>query len=133
MDIDPKWLSRMNRAVPRYTSYPTAPQFRPVDESLYKAHLARVGNEPVSLYIHLPFCRTMCLFCGCSTVLNRRPERQTLYLDWLLHEIALVSELVKAPISQLHLGGGTPTSLTIAEFDLLLSSHFRSFSFEDTA
>ncbi len=133
MDIDPKWLSRMNRAVPRYTSYPTALQFQAVDESLYKTHLAQLGKLPISLYIHLPFCRTMCLFCGCSTVLNRRPERQTLYLDWLLHEIALVSEIVQAPISQLHLGGGTPTSLTIPEFDLLLSSLHRSFSFEPNA
>lgn len=129
MQVDPKWLLRMNRAVPRYTSYPTAPQFYPVEETLYKKHLEQVGKNPVSLYIHLPFCRTMCLFCGCSTVLNRRPERQSLYLDWLFMEISLVSELVKAPVSQLHLGGGTPTSLTISEFELLLSTLRRAFVF----
>ena len=130
MQIDAKWLAKWNRPVPRYTSYPTAPQFKPVDETIYKQHLVKSGAKPISLYIHIPFCRSMCLFCGCSVVLNRKPERQAAYLDLLLKEIEWVGKEVKGPVSQLHLGGGTPTSLTIAEFEMLMAALQRHFVFE---
>src|SRR3990167_8247162 len=90
--VAPTLLAKWNRPVPRYTSYPTAPQFQSIDPSVYTEHLRAfdVTNNPLSLYFHIPFCKSMCLFCGCSVVLNRKPERQSLYLDHLFREIELV-------------------------------------------
>lgn len=134
MFVSPQVLMRLDRAVPRYTSYPTAVQFHSMDESVYKEHLSKIGAEPISLYIHVPFCRSMCLFCGCSVVLNRRPEHQSAYVEDLLQEIRLVAELVKkAPVSQLHFGGGTPTSLNSAEFEQIFSLLRSSFDFTEGA
>lgn len=130
MEINPNQLVRLNRGVPRYTSYPTAPQFRPIEESTYQKHLLAASFKPLSIYIHIPFCKSMCLFCGCSVVLNRKPENQTAYLDALLQEIDLASLYLKrSPVSQLHLGGGTPTSLTIQEFEKLMQKLHDHFFF----
>lgn len=124
-------LMKWNRPVPRYTSYPTAPQFYAVEESQVRDKLASFDRtkKPLSLYFHIPFCKTMCLFCGCSVVLNRKPERQSAYLSHLLREIELVAAQfsTRRPVAQLHLGGGTPTSLTEEEFEQLMEkvhAHF---------
>lgn len=129
--IDPSLLAKWNRPVPRYTSYPTAPQFAPQTEELFKEKLAAfdASTKPLSLYLHIPFCKTMCLFCACSVVLNRKPEKQASYFSHLLREIELVAANFsgKRKVSQLHLGGGTPTSLTVEEFPQLiqkLQKHF---------
>lgn len=133
IQVDPELLAKWNRAVPRYTSYPTAPQFYAVQEGAYKEKLAAFGrtDKPLSLYLHIPFCKSMCLFCGCSVVLNRKPERQALYHRHLLKEIDLVSEQfpTRRSISQLHFGGGTPTSFTEEEFDQVLESLKSRFYF----
>ena len=133
--VDPELLSRWNLSVPRYTSYPTAPQFYPVEESLYIHKLAAfdASFKPLSVYIHIPFCKTMCLFCGCSVVLNRKPEKQKAYLQLLLREIALLPFTKKRIVSQLHLGGGTPTSLTEEEFDTLMQAFSSKFVFSQNA
>jgi oxygen-independent coproporphyrinogen-3 oxidase len=111
-----------HRSAPRYTSYPTAPQFYPIDEAELKKKLAQFdeSQKPLSIYIHIPFCKTMCLFCGCSVVLNRKPERQTAYLRSLMKEIDLYGSK-KREVSQLHFGGGTPTSLSEEEFSELMA------------
>lgn len=131
IQIDPQLLQQWNRPVPRYTSYPTAPQFYPIDENLVREKQSAFdrSNKPLSLYFHIPFCKTMCLFCGCSVVLNRKPERQSAYLHHLLKEIELASMgfSKRREVSQLHLGGGTPTSLTIPEFELLMEIVDRHF------
>lgn len=122
--VDPALLAKWNQSVPRYTSYPTAPQFREVEEGLYVRNLRAFDatDKPLSLYFHIPFCRSMCLFCGCSVVLNRKPERQSLYLERLHQEVARVAHFFskKRRVTQLHLGGGTPTSLTEEEFSHLM-------------
>ncbi len=124
IQVDPALLAKWNIPVPRYTSYPTAPQFRAVNQGLYreKLRLFDRSEKPLSLYFHVPFCKTMCLFCGCSVVLNRKPERQSQYLTHLLKEIELVAQTfsTRRPVSQLHLGGGTPTSLTEVQFEQLM-------------
>ena len=121
IQVDPELLAKWNRSVPRYTSYPTAPQFYAIDESAYREKLSAFSRteKPLSLYLHIPFCKSMCLFCGCSVVLNRKPERQSLYHAHLLKEIALIADQFpsRRSVSQLHFGGGTPTSLTEEEFD----------------
>lgn len=122
-------LSRWNRAVPRYTSYPTAPQFHDLDESIYRKKLAEFEKtkKPLSVYVHIPFCKRMCLFCACSVVLNRNPERQRTYLEYLIKEIDQLPFLLQPNVVQLHLGGGTPTSLQINEFELLMEALHRKF------
>ncbi len=133
--IDPEILSRWNCSVPRYTSYPTAPQFHAVDSGVYQNALDSFAQSKklLSLYIHIPFCRTMCLFCGCSVVLNRNPQRQKTYLDHLLQEIALLSWGEKRKVSQLHFGGGTPTSLTEEEFEELMRALQQRYIFAEDA
>jgi oxygen-independent coproporphyrinogen-3 oxidase len=119
---------------PRYTSYPTAPQFRqdfPLED--YKSSLApNVSRalEPLSLYIHLPFCRDICYYCGCNKIVTRKEGVAREYLGRLQSEIELQSALVGShrPITQMHWGGGTPTYLDNAEITELmhmLASHFR--------
>ena len=137
IQVDPLLLSKWNRPVPRYTSYPTAPQFQPIGEDVLREKLRSFDQtkKPLSLYFHIPFCKSMCLFCGCSVVLNRKPERQSTYLDHLLKEIESVSKnfSTKRVVSQLHLGGGTPTSLTIEQFEQLMEKIHRHFNFTHDA
>ncbi len=119
---------------PRYTSYPTAPQFRqdfPVDQ--YLAWQARDGDHkraPLSLYLHLPFCNDICYYCACNKIVTREKGVARQYLDRLQKEIVQQSQLVgkQRPITQMHWGGGTPTYLDNAEITELmhmLASHFR--------
>jgi len=131
--VDPSLLSLYNRPVPRYTSYPTAPQFYPLEESALRTKLKIPTNDPLSLYIHIPFCKTMCLFCGCSVILNRDPDKQSLYLTHLLKEIELAAPFPKRTLTQIHLGGGTPTSLTEDQFTLLLQKIRHHFHISPTA
>ena len=119
---------------PRYTSYPTAPQFRqdfPLDQ--YLAWQQRDGDHkraPLSLYLHLPFCKDICYYCACNKVVTRQKGVARQYLDRLHKEIEQQSQLVgkQRPITQMHWGGGTPTYLDDAEITELmhmLASHFR--------
>lgn len=122
--LDISTLIKLNRPIPRYTSYPTAPQFKPVDEALYKHKLSQLANndEPISLYIHIPFCRSMCLFCACAVTLNRSSQKQSQYLEFLHKEIRQLRSAIgkKLIVDQLHFGGGTPTNLTEQEFSDLM-------------
>jgi oxygen-independent coproporphyrinogen-3 oxidase len=101
--------------VPRYTSYPTAPHFHAgVNANDYRGWLANLSEGmPLSLYLHIPFCDTLCWFCAChTTVVNHYgPVRD--YLDWLMREIRLVAGLLgsRHPVSHIHFGGGSPTLL----------------------
>jgi oxygen-independent coproporphyrinogen-3 oxidase len=119
---------------PRYTSYPTAPQFRqdfPLDQ--YRAWQGKDGDHkraPLSLYVHLPFCNDICYYCACNKIVTREKGVARQYLKRLETEIELQSQLVgdKRPITQMHWGGGTPTYLDNAEITELmhmLASHFR--------
>jgi len=103
---------------PRYTSYPPATQFTAnlpalrLEEAIAEDNAAGAG--PVSLYFHLPFCETRCWFCGCNTVITRRRGAAAEYLDDLAKEIRLTAAMIdrRRPVTQVHLGGGTPTFLT---------------------
>jgi len=119
---------------PRYTSYPTAPQFRqdfPAEQ--YLSWQGRDGDHkraPLSLYVHLPFCNDICYYCACNKIVTRERGVARQYLDRLQKEIEQQSELVgrRRPITQMHWGGGTPTYLDnaeITELMHLLASHFR--------
>jgi oxygen-independent coproporphyrinogen-3 oxidase len=104
-----------NARLPRYTSYPTAPHFSAaVGADAHAAWLRGVSlEEPVSLYLHVPYCRDLCWYCGCTTHALGRKERAVAYADLLLRELALVAAHLpgRPPVSHLHWGGGTPSVL----------------------
>lgn len=126
-------LARYDRPGPRYTSYPTAVEFHDgVGPAQYGAHLARANElaaEPLSAYLHLPFCEHRCLFCGCHVIITPHKERATPYLDLLRREIDLVAERLpdRRRIGQLHLGGGTPTYHEPEQLAALLERFFARF------
>ena len=118
---------------PRYTSYPTALQFRedfPLDQYVaWQSAEARDRRSPLSIYVHLPFCRDICYYCACNKIVTRDDSVVRAYLTHLEKEIELQSRLVgnQRPVTQLHWGGGTPTFLDgaeITELMHLLASHF---------
>src|SRR4051812_27083645 len=113
---------------PRYTSYPTVPYWtnNPTTES-WIAELNKAFASPQmswSAYMHIPFCETLCTFCGCNTVITKDHKREDPYIGRLLKEWSLyleaVPELRKKPLRQIHLGGGTPTFLSPANLQKLL-------------
>lgn len=126
-------LARHDRPGPRYTSYPTAIEFHEGftgDEYLKRLESAdALGDAPLSLYMHLPFCEARCLFCGCHTVITRRRDVAEPYLDLLKRETELLAARLphRRGIAQLHLGGGTPTYYTPAQLTDLLRHTLRHF------
>jgi oxygen-independent coproporphyrinogen-3 oxidase len=115
--VNEEFLARYNRPGPRYTSYPTAPvwndAFGPAD--LEKVHEeANRAKSPVSLYMHIPFCESLCLFCACNVIIQKDKRVSPPYLEILKREVKHVSRSVSGdrPVVQFHWGGGTPTYLT---------------------
>lgn len=108
-------VARYDGRVPRYTSYPTAPHFRVVaGDAWYRDWLRRYPDHgPISLYLHIPFCRAMCWYCGCNTRVAKDDAPVHGYVSALRREIALTSEAIgkRLPVGRLHWGGGTPTLL----------------------
>jgi oxygen-independent coproporphyrinogen-3 oxidase len=137
---DADLLLQYDVAGPRYTSYPTAPQFRPdFDEAQYCAHARRsnatFSPRPLSLYVHVPFCASPCFYCGCNRLITRDVTAGSRYLERLLREVAMVAPLFdyRRELRQLHLGGGTPNFLRIADLTRLIEALARQFRFSDTA
>ena len=131
-------LEKYNRPGPRYTSYPTAPvwkdDFGPDDlESFY----ARAEKEatPLSLYMHIPFCESLCLFCACNVSIQKNKNVAIPYLDALKREIEHVSQRVSKnrPVIQFHWGGGTPTYLTPPQIEDLFGFTRDRFTFSPDA
>ncbi|MGX1306809.1 oxygen-independent coproporphyrinogen-3 oxidase [Amorphus suaedae] len=103
------------RAVPRYTSYPTAPHFTDaVDAAVASRWLSALPSRtPVSLYLHVPFCSELCAYCGCTTKATKRLDPVLAYTETLAREIALVHTAIgrRQPVSHIHWGGGTPSMI----------------------
>jgi len=119
------------RAVPRYTSYPTAPHFAAdFPEAVYRGWLARLdAEEPISLYLHVPFCKQMCWYCGCNMKLAARYAPLADYVEHLIGEIDLIADAMPAPmpVAHLHLGGGTPTALDPDDLALVMARLTKRF------
>ncbi|MBI4483314.1 MAG: oxygen-independent coproporphyrinogen III oxidase [Acidobacteria bacterium] len=138
------FLERYNVPGPRYTSYPTAPEWRddfgPED---FRRALRESDPSPLSLYFHIPFCESLCLFCACNTVISRDKEVSGPYLTHLKQEIdAVHRELPEGPstslgagrpVVQLHWGGGTPTYLSTGQIEELFAHIQERFSFDPGA
>lgn len=134
-DVPLSLLSLYNKPVPRYTSYPTALQFKPL-EAPRAAIVAnnQDASRPLSLYVHVPFCRSLCWYCGCNKVITRDEARGIAFLKDLERELRLTSALIHPDrkVVQVHFGGGTPTFLSplaLLELDAMLR---RYFTFSDT-
>ena len=136
--VSEEFLERYNRPGPRYTSYPTAPVW---NDSFGAADLERVHEEaerarsPVSLYMHLPFCESLCLFCACNVIIQKDKRVALPYIEALKREMERVSSGVRKDRSvvQFHWGGGTPTYLTPAQIEDLFGATKEHFSFAPDA
>jgi oxygen-independent coproporphyrinogen-3 oxidase len=130
-------VARYDGRAPRYTSYPTAVQFTPaVDETAYRAWLAALNPaEPVSLYVHVPFCARLCWYCGCNTRAVNRHEPIGEYLQLLTQEAGLLRAALPArvPAQAVHLGGGSPNMLSPADLDALFAALREAFHLAEGA
>lgn len=126
-----------SRATPRYTSYPTAPQFQPgFAEAQYREWLSDLDpTAPVSLYLHVPFCRQMCWYCGCNMKLASKYGPVGDYAQTLRKEVALTADALpsRMTISHLHWGGGTPTALSPDDLEALMKDVRARWDFADNA
>src|SRR5213594_4308990 len=129
------FLAKYNRPGPRYTSYPTAPVW---NDAFGPADLERVHDEaerartPVSLYMHIPFCESLCLFCACNVVIQKNKSVAPPYLDVLKQEMKRIGRSVSRnrPVVQFHWGGGTPTYLTPEQIEDLFTFTREHFHFD---
>jgi oxygen-independent coproporphyrinogen-3 oxidase len=132
--VDQEFLGKYNRPGPRYTSYPTAPVWNDAFgvNDLVAAHgEAEKVKSPVSLYMHLPFCESLCLFCACNVIIQKDKRVTPPYLEVLKREIDKVRQLVSRDreVVQFHWGGGTPTYLTPAQIEDLFGYSREYFTF----
>ncbi len=135
LQFDAATLRRYDRPGPRYTSYPTAPQFGPqFTEAMLREHVQRSNAWPIprrlSLYVHVPFCFSPCFYCGCNRIITRDVAARDAYLERLQREIAMLGPLFdgEREVVQVHLGGGTPNFMRPADIGELLQTcghHFR--------
>ena len=137
--MTPETLKKYDVAGPRYTSYPTAPAWsEEVNETIYQTKLKNFGksDKTLSLYLHIPFCETMCNFCACSVIIRRKDEKYSQeYLEHLFKEIDLVAQAMgpKKTVRQLHWGGGTPNYLTEEQMEKLFDKIKKNFHLDPEA
>ncbi|SAL17535.1 coproporphyrinogen III oxidase [Caballeronia peredens] len=128
----PDLLARYDAHGPRYTSYPTAVQFTDSFDAAHYREAAHRGpaNAPLSLYFHIPFCDTVCFYCGCNKVATKNRAHARPYLDRMKRELAMQAALFdpSRPVTQLHWGGGTPTFLSHDEMAELMSATAAHFN-----
>lgn len=133
--MDQALLTKYDKPVPRYTSYPTAPHFGPdIGAVRYGEWLAGLGpDQPLSLYAHVPFCDTLCWFCGCHTRVVRRYDSIKSYMDTVAAEAGLVAAALtgRHRLAHLHFGGGSPSILRPAEIAAFAGHIRRLFDAED--
>lgn len=135
IEFDRVLIERFSSSGPRYTSYPSADRFNAqfTHEDYQTALVHRqIGalHKPLSLYVHIPFCNTICYYCGCNKIITKDTSLVDTYIDYLEKEIKMVTDVIgkKENIVQLHFGGGTPTYLNEAQFDRLIGiikTHFQ--------
>jgi oxygen-independent coproporphyrinogen-3 oxidase len=131
-------VEKYDRPGPRYTSYPTAPQFHAAfAEDDYRAAAERSNRaeipKPLSAYVHIPFCQSLCYYCACNKIITHNTERAAEYLAWLKREIGVQGALFddSRRMTQLHLGGGTPTYLSNAQLGELMAALDDAFHFAE--
>ena len=133
--IDFNKFTKYSKPGPRYTSYPTALEFKEdFDVNAYIAELeAQDTKAPISLYFHLPFCRSACYFCGCNVVFTSKEDKKERYIDYLEKEMQILSSHMdmSREVIQMHFGGGTPTffdEVQLKKVIDLIHKYFKNFS-----
>src|SRR6478672_1008597 len=124
LKVDLGLIHKYNVPGPRYTSYPPATHFTdkvPLDDLFAKMRANAASERDLSLYFHLPFCWSLCWFCGCTTVITTEQKASERYIEYLKKELALARQMLnrRRKVVQLHFGGGTPTFLTPDEIRVL--------------
>ncbi len=126
---------KFSRPGPRYTSYPTAPEFNENFSYETYTNLLKNGdkNRPLSLYFHMPFCRSACYFCGCNVIYTSSEEKKERYLDYINREMDILCEFLdnSRVVAQMHFGGGTPTFFDANQLERHIKNikkHFKNFS-----
>jgi len=130
----PALISKYNVNGARYTSYPTANVFHPTDADAYIGELKKVPEgRALSLYVHVPFCATICYYCACNKINTGNHKHADAYLDRLTREMQLQAEYLPGanPVEQLHFGGGTPTFLNAAQFERVFAALRDHFELSD--
>jgi len=124
--IDFKKFEKYSRPGPRYTSYPTAPEFNTnfTQEDLIAKFKAQDSSRPLSLYIHIPFCRSACYFCGCNVIFTSKEDKKIRYIEYLKKELKILAKYLDTSrtVTQMHFGGGTPTFLEPSQLKEVLDS-----------
>ncbi len=133
--IDFELFSKYSKPGPRYTSYPTAPEFsESFDASSYVNILENQDKKrPLSLYFHLPFCRSACYFCGCNVVFTSKDDKKERYIGYLEKELEILSKHLdmSREVIQMHFGGGTPTFFSAEQLERiikLIRKYFKNFA-----
>jgi len=126
-NIDLEKFSKYSKPGPRYTSYPTALEFSPKFSYDRYINLLKEENRPLSIYIHLPFCRSACYFCGCNVVFTSKEDKLKRYINYLKKEIDLLANIIDSSreVVQFHFGGGTPTYYSAQDLDEIMT-HLKS-------
>jgi oxygen-independent coproporphyrinogen III oxidase len=133
--VDLDLIRRLDKNGPRYTSYPTADRFvETFNAATYSKWVAKRESDgfarPLSLYIHIPFCNTLCFYCACNKVITKNRSKSAEYVRYLIKEMAMQAMLLGPDqvVEQLHFGGGTPTFLSDDEIRLVMTAirqHFK--------
>ena len=133
--IDFKKFEKYSKPGPRYTSYPTAPEFSEEfsQEDLIEYYKNQSDDRNLSLYIHLPFCRSACYFCGCNVIFTSKEDKKVKYLEYLQKELDILKKHLNTQrvVTQMHFGGGTPTFFSpeqLEEVIAMLKGTFPNFS-----
>ncbi|MEA2019836.1 MAG: oxygen-independent coproporphyrinogen III oxidase [Campylobacterota bacterium] len=124
--IDFTKFEKYSRPGPRYTSYPTAPEFNTTftQQDLISKFKSQSSDRPLSLYIHVPFCRSACYFCGCNVIFTSKEDKKVKYIEYLKKELKILAQYLDTNrlVTQMHFGGGTPTFLSPEQLKEVLDS-----------
>ncbi|APE06192.1 MAG: oxygen-independent coproporphyrinogen III oxidase [Alteromonas sp.] len=127
-------IEKYAKHAPRYTSYPTALNFSPVNNDILSIANKATKADSISLYIHIPFCKTLCYYCGCNKIVTRHNSKADEYLAYIEKEIVAKSNLYKDKMAvSLHLGGGSPSFLSVEQQTTLMALLKKYISFDEDA
>ena len=129
--IDFKKFEKYSKPGPRYTSYPTAPEFHTnfTQNDLIDFYKNQSDDRPISLYIHVPFCRSACYFCGCNVIFTSKEDKKERYIEYLKKELAILKKHINTnrKVSQMHFGGGTPTFMNPEQLQRIIDAIKETF------
>ena len=129
--IDFTKFEKYSRPGPRYTSYPTAPEFNTnfTQDDLISKFRSQSDDRPLSLYIHVPFCRSACYFCGCNVIFTSKEDKKVKYIEYLKKELKILAKHLNTnrTVTQMHFGGGTPTFLSPEQLKEVIDSIKETF------